>query len=238
MRDDRPTWLLFTKSAGYEHSVIKQAGNEPTYLFTHLEPLFAARGIRLVESKDGRLLEPGASGRYAGYVFYTTLDITTEGTDKQPPMSAAGLEHLLGQIEDGTPFIGLHCAADTFHADPPSAFTKMLGGEFDAHGEQQVATAKRVDPNFHALDKFVDWTVKEEWYAFKNLAADIRPIQTIETRALAGKMYARDAYPITWTRSPGKSRIFYTGIGHREDVIASEPYQQLIGGAIDWCLAK
>jgi uncharacterized protein len=238
----RPTWLLFTKSADFEHTTIARQGDAPSYLFVQLEPVFAAHGIRLIESKDGRLFEPSASiSGYAGYVFFTTGDLTTEGKDKHPAMTLAGFKHLLGQIERGTPFIGLHCTSDTFHSPaggPPSDFVKMLGGEFDAHGDQQVATARIVDKNFPGVGEQADWTFNEEWYALKNLANDIHPIHVLNPAGLKGDMYARPEYPITWTRMHGKGRVFYTAMAHREETIASKAYLNLIGGAIDWCRVK
>ena len=231
-------WLLFTKSAGFEHDVIKRKGDEPSYLAKHLTPLFAERGITLVESKDGRLFEPEAIKAYAGFVFYTTEDLTTPGKDGQPPMTKAGKAALLSAVAAGVPFIGLHCASDTFHAlegQPPDEFTRMLGGEFDSHGEQQRATARIVDANFPGIGTHADWTFNEEWYALKNHAPDIRPIQVLETKGMKGDTYQREPFPITWTREHGKGRVFYTALGHREDVIAGRPFQRLIGGAIDWC---
>lgn len=234
----RSRWLLFTKSAGFEHDVIQRKGSESSILGRNLVPLFESRGIELIESKDGRLFEPSAIKGFDGFVFYTTGDLTTEGTDKHPPMSQAGYDGLLDTVKSGVPFIGLHCASDTFHGDDgPSPFTKMLGGEFEAHGEQQPATVLPIDTNFPPGKK-EDWTFTEEWYAFKWLADDNHVLQQLDTTGLRGAMYERPAYPITWTRTYGNGRVFYTGIGHREDVIASAPYQQLIGAAIDWCLEK
>ena len=231
-------WLLFTRSAGFEHEVVRRTGGEASFLAQTLTPLFADKGLALVESKDGRLLEPGAIAAYAGFVFYTTGDLTGASKDGGPPMSPAGRRALLDAVAGGTPFIGLHCASDTFHSPDdgdPSDFVKMLGGEFDAHGEQQVATAKIVDASFPGVGEQGDWTFNEEWYALKNLAADIRPIHVLQTAGMKGAMYEREPFPITWTRSAGRARVFYTALGHRQDVLASKAYGRLIGGAIDWC---
>ena len=237
-----PQWLLFTKSSGFEHDTIKRKGAEPSYLAKQLTPLFAERGITLVESKDGRLFEPTSIRKYAGFVFYTTGDLTTPGKDGQPPMTPAGKQALLGTIAGGVPFIGLHCASDTFDrsaGEAPDDFTKMLGGEFDSHGDQQKATARVVDPNFPGVGEQAEWAnVHEEWYALANLATDLRPIHLLETAGMQGEMYKREPFPITWTRDHGKGRVFYTAIGHREEVIASKAYLRLIGGAIDWCRGR
>lgn len=234
----QPTWLLFTKSAGYEHSVIKAGPGERSHLGNQLLPLFGQRGLSLRESKDGALFELGSVQDFAGFVFYTSGDLSTEGTDKQPPMSAAGKAALLFAVESGKPFIGLHSAADTFHSPkegPVDPYIAMLGGEFESHGDQQVATARILDPDFPGIGTQADWTFHEEWYVLKHIARDIQPIQQLETQGMKGDMYQRAPFPLTWTRRHGKGRIFYTGLAHREETVASEVFLRLVGGAIDWC---
>lgn len=231
-------WLLFTKSAGYEHSVIQRKGANPSHLAKSLSPIFAERNLELVESKDGTQFDSSTIGTFSGFIFYTSGDLTTPGNDKQPPMSAQGKQNLLDAIAAGTPFIGLHCASDTFHspADGPiDPFIKMVGGEFDSHGEQQVATLKLVDIGFPGVGARRDWTFNEEWYGLKNLGDDLRVIHELQTAGMKGEMYQRDPFPLTWTRAHGKGRVFYTGLAHREDVIASPTFLNLIRGAVDWC---
>ena len=38
------------------------------------------------------------------------------------------------------------------------------------------------------------------------------------TEGMKGHMYERPNFPITWARAFGKGRVFYTSMGHREDV--------------------
>jgi type 1 glutamine amidotransferase len=231
-------WLIFTKSAGFEHSVIKSDGATPSHLAACLRPLFEDRGLRWIESKDGRLFEKDQISRFAGFIFYTSGDLTTEGTDKQPPMSPQGKQNLLDAVASGVPFIGLHCASDTFHSPkegPVDPFIQMVGGEFLWHGDQQVAKARVVDPNFPGVGQQADWTFNEEWYVLHNLASDLRPIHLLETAGMKGEHYQRDPFPLSWTRLHGRGRVFYTGLAHREDTVAGKPFLNLVGGAIDWC---
>ena len=51
-------------------------------------------------------------------LFFTTGDLTTEGTDKNPPMSQQGKKAFLTAIHGGMGFVGVHAAADTFHTEP------------------------------------------------------------------------------------------------------------------------
>ena len=43
-------------------------------------------------------------------------------------------------------------------------------------------------------------------------------------------------YPATWARMHGKGRVFYTSMGHREDVWTNEKFQQVALGGFSWVL--
>lgn len=231
-------WLLFTKSSGFEHDVVKRRDDGPNLLARAIAPIFGDRPM--IATKDGRHFEPDRIGRFAGFIFYTSGDLTQTGTDRQPPMSTAGKAALLQAVEQGTPFIGLHCATDSFRQPvdgKPDPYTQMIGGRFESHGDQQRAAVSIADASFPGahLGQPDDFELNEEWYAFDYVGEDVKAIHTLQTAGMKGDMYARQPYPITWTRTHGKGRVFYTALGHREDVINSERFKRLIGGAIDWC---
>jgi type 1 glutamine amidotransferase len=54
------------------------------------------------------------------------------------------------------------------------------------------------------------------------------------TEGMSGKDYQRPNYPETWARMHGKGRVFYTSMGHREDVWENEKYQKLLVQALRW----
>ena len=43
-------------------------------------------------------------------------------------------------------------------------------------------------------------------------------------------------YPLAWTRDHGQGRVFYTALGHREDVLESEWYRKHLRGGVLWSL--
>ena len=45
---------------------------------------------------------------------------------------------------------------------------------------------------------------------------------------MKGTTYERPNYPETWARMHGKGRVFYTSMGHREDVWENPMYQGLL----------
>jgi hypothetical protein len=53
---------------------------------------------------------------------------------------------------------------------------------------------------------------------------------------MTDSLYQRPPYPATWARLHGKGRVFYTSMGHREDVWTNSIFQQIILGGIAWAL--
>src|SRR5476651_463678 len=150
--------LFFSKSAGYEHSVIKRSGSELSFAEKILADLGPKHGIEFTFSKDGSLFTPQYLAQFDAFHFYTTGDLTTAGGDKNPAMTVAGKAALIDAVKGGKGFIGTHSASDTFHSNPAEDektaahvsryknygaqaddYIKMLGGEFIVHGSQQKA---------------------------------------------------------------------------------------------------
>ncbi len=231
--------LVFTKSAGFEHSVIKQNGSALTYVETVLAPLAAQNQVEFTFTKDGSLFTPGNLAKYDAFLFYTTGDLTKPGTDKTPPMTPEGKTALLDAIKAGKGFIGSHCASDTFHGpkgtiDP---YIAMLGGEFLSHTAQQTAQLTCADPAFPGLaDLKNGLNTKEEWYSLINLAPDLHVLFVQQTAGMQGWMYQRPSYPETWAHLYGKGRVFYTALAHREDTWSSPDFQKLLFSGIHWAV--
>lgn len=246
------TVLFFTKSSGHEHPVIKTADGQPSVAMGVLGTLARAGGFEITHTKDGGVFTREQLARYDLFVFYTTGNLYEPGRDGNRPFPAGGKEALLEAVESGKGFIGIHSASDTFHTteerfladgDKTDPYLKMLGGEFIRHGPQQTARLQCSDakfPGMAAHGQTVD--LHEEWYSFKNLASDLHVIQWLETWSLkntgAGSVYRRPPYPVTWARHHGKGRVFYTALGHREDVWQRPSFQDMLAGAFRWTAGK
>ena len=50
--------------------------------------------------------------------------------------------------------------------------------------------------------------------------------------------FERPPYPATWARMHGKGRVFYTSMGHREDVWTNPIFQNILAGGISWALGE
>jgi hypothetical protein len=251
--DTHPRRLLFfNRSAGFEHSVVQVKDDKPCYAETILRPICEKQHWELVSTKDGDVFTPENIAKFDAFLFYTTGDLTgptlpKNGPTNDKPMSKEGKKAFLDAIHNGKGFVGFHCASDTLHSeggkyetqpvDKRDPYIDMLGGEFIIHGQQQDATMKVVDKQFPGTAKLgSSFTKNEEWYSLKNFADDLHVILVNETSGMHGAPYQRPAYPATWIRKYGSGRVFYTSMGHREDVWTSPEFQNLIIGGITWAV--
>jgi type 1 glutamine amidotransferase len=245
--------LFFIKSAGFPHPVVTRRGDKPSLAEQILRKVGKEHGFEVVATKDGRMFDPDKIGEWDAFVFETTGDLTTEGTsEKSPPMSPEGEKAFYDAIRGGKGFLGMHCAADTFghhgrrNKGPEDPYIQMIGGEFVSHGPQQVATIAVVDPKFPGMEHGFGplghtFKINDEWYALKNMPEDLHVIMVQVTKGMRSGLvreYNRPNYPMTWARAYGKGRVFYTSMGHREDVWENPMYQGLLLGALGWATGR
>ena len=238
-----PKILYFTRSAGFEHSVVKRTGRDLSHSEKVLIEIGRRDGFDVECSKDGRLFD-GDLEQYAAFLFYTSGDLTQPAKDGSPPMTAAGKQRLLTAVASGKGFVGFHSATDTFHSGGSQSgmdpYIAMIGGEFVTHGEPQEASLYAVSPFFYknlgVPSEGMSFT--DEWYVLKNFSRDLHVIFVQETRFMRGEAYRRPDYPQTWARMHGKGRVFYTSLGHREEVWTDPFFQTVAQGGIAWTIGR
>jgi type 1 glutamine amidotransferase len=247
--------LVFTKSSGWEHDVVKTPGGKPSILEQAVTALGKQHGFDVTATKDGRIFDSADFKKHASLLFFTTGVLTTAGTDSNPPMSPQGKQALLDAIAGGLGFVGVHAASDTFHTPPDpedlsnryvahgensDPYLHMLGGEFILHGSAPRLQTTNVivnDPKFPGLEGVSSpVSFNEEWYSLKDFRTDLHVILTLDTKGMTGEPYQRAPYPMTWTRMEGKGRVFYTAIGDRPENWSNPFFLNLLGGGIRWAI--
>jgi type 1 glutamine amidotransferase len=183
-------------------------------------------------------LSPDNLKNYDGVVFAST-------TGDLPIPDKQGF---LDWIKAGHAFIGIHAASDTFHGWP--GYIDMLGGEFEHHGRQVSVDCLNQDPSNPACASLPKvWTIQqEEIYQFKNYdPAKVHDLLIMDKHPENG---APGHYAVSWCKSYGAGKVFYTSLGHREDLIDADPnlkdrkntpeiskaYQAHVLGGIEWAL--
>ena len=183
-------------------------------------------------------LSPDSLQNYDGVAFVST-------TGDLPIPDKQGF---LDWIKAGHGFIGIHAASDTFHGWP--AYREMLGGEFEHHGRQVSVDCLNQDPNNPATASLPQvWTIQqEEIYQFKNYdPTKVHDLLILDKHPESG---APGHYAVSWCKPYGNGRVFYTSLGHREDLWDTDPtlpdrknsvemakqYQAHVLGGIEWAL--
>lgn len=240
--------LVFTRSAGYQHDVVKIT-NGTCLVHETFKTLAADNDFEVECTKDGRVFYPETLDKFDAFFLFTTGDLTAENSaDGSPPMPKTGKDALLRAVTSGKGFIGSHCASDTFlspgdrRAAQNSAdvdpYLRMLGGEFISHGPQQAAKMIVTDPAFPGVGGLMEFVVNEEWYSLKNFAPDLHVILVQETAGMTGEDYQRPRYPATWARQHGHGRVYYTSLGHRDDVWTNAQFRRMLVGAVNWTTGR
>ena len=269
--------LFFTKSSGFQHSVIARNPADPdklAYAEQILTDLGAKNGFDVTCSKDGTLFTSDKLASFDAFIFYTTGDLTQDsdkyemvaGPDgkknvkgklihKEQGMGAAGKANLLEAIKNGKGFMALHCGSDTFHGkggankelirdqnekgeDIFDPYIQMLGGEFIVHGNQQPSTLHCIDANFPGAAALDSTKWNEEWYSLKNFAPDLHVILLQDCEGMKGPMYQRKPFPETWARMHDKGRVFFSSLGHRDEIWKKPEFEGLLVGAMNWTTGR
>ncbi len=112
--------LVFTKSSGFEHEVVKRKDGKLSIVETAVTELGGKSGFDVTCSKDGRIFDSKDFHNYQAVFFFTTGDLTQSATDKNPPMSLAGKQTLLTSIEAATRVCRPPTSSSTIHPSPAS----------------------------------------------------------------------------------------------------------------------
>ena len=160
-------------------------------------------------------------------------------------------EGFIHWIEAGHAFVGMHSASDTFHGF--KGYGEMLQGEFKTHGKQVPADLVAGDTS-HPANAGIGskWDIKqEEMYEMKDGSHDRSKVHVLWFLKHPPQEPGKAEYAaVSWCRMAGTGRVFYTSLGHREDLWNADPalpnrvnspetakqYQAHILGGIKWAL--
>jgi uncharacterized protein len=219
--------LYFTHSAGYRHEVI------PTSQGVLKEIGENSRAFEMTATEDVSVFTAENLRHYAAVIFFTTGEL---------PMSDAQKGALLAFVRSGGGFIGVHSASDTFYLWPE--YGKLIGGYFNEHPWRQKVTVDVADPG-NPLVAFLapSFAISDEIYQIRDFeAASSRILLRLDPASVdldAQNVHRQDyGWPLAWTRSFGRGRVFYTALGHEEAVWRDPRYQQMLTNAILWTIRK
>jgi uncharacterized protein len=218
-----PRVLYLTHSAGFVHPVLPESER----VFQELGK--KTSGLELTVSKDVALLNAQTLQRFDVLCFYTTGEL---------PIDADQKSAFLAFLKGGKGFVGIHSATDTFYKWPD--YGEIVGGYFDGHPWHEPVTIRVEDPG-HPATKHLGTTfeINDEIYQFKNWdRGKVHVLLSLDPASVdlgAKGVHRTDKdFALAWTNTYGKGRMFYTALGHRDEVWNDPRFQQHLLGGVSW----
>jgi type 1 glutamine amidotransferase len=182
-----------------------------------------------VFSDDPEMFRPANIKQFDAICFNNTLGVLFD----DPELRAS----LLGFIESGKGFVGIHDAIATFVQYPKydqwPEFGRMLGGtENGGHpwnGELMTMRVEDPDNPINAAFRGREFQIADQAFQLQEpvLRDRLHVLLSIDAektgaarRILPARKQDMD-FPMSWVRRHGKGRVFYTGLGHSSDVFSN-----------------
>jgi len=220
--------LLVTESRGFVHGVVNRGKSDTCLVERTFIDLAKKHPFFEVEyTQDSRATITGDNlKKFDAVFFYTTGEL---------PLSDAQKSDLLAFVKNGKGFGGSHCATDTFYKW--KEYGELIGAYFDGHPWNAGTKIKVIveDKNHPATKHLGDsFVITDEIYQFRSPydRSKLHVLMRLDMDSVKnqGKRADKDN-ALAWTREYGKGRVFYTALGHQNEVWADPRFQQhVIGG--------
>ena len=227
--------LVIGEVKGFEHDSVshalatieklgRQTGLWDTYIRTDSELLTKEKLKNNAKNLD----------YFDAVMFYTTGDL---GLTDQRKKDLLSFVH-----DDGKGFLGTHSATDTYYNWPE--YGELIGAYFNEHPWGQVhCTIRTEDRTFPATAHFpASFPFYDEIYQFKEPYSreKLRVLMSVDPASVDLKnprVHRTDQdFAVTWVHNYGKGRVFYSSLGHRDEVWDLPDIQKMWIEAIKWTL--
>jgi hypothetical protein len=199
--------LIYTATTGFRHASIPAAAKAIATAAT-------AAGLVPVLSPDPNSagvpvpadFATGALASYGAVVLLADSGyaLGTPGTTQ--------IQTLVDFVEGGGGLVGIedatHCYDSAFPPAVPS-YISLLGGDFSGHTGFGPGTCATVGSHPTNAMLPATFAITDEVYFFTQLGADIKVVLECENPGAAPR-------PISWVRTQGSGRVFYTALGHAD----------------------
>ncbi len=182
-------------------------------------------------NEDAAIYETKAMDKYAMIIAIA------DRRDPEFKLTESQQKAIVKMVREGKGYISIH-GADNAPADWIPEMKEMLGGIFSHVGLPDGKTRKgtyhvKVKDTSHPITAGVsDFTLADELYYNIQTVENLEPLATVE--------YLGKDWPVAWTRTYGKGRVFHTPLGHRDfgpgkdDPLRNPELARMIVQAADW----
>ena len=221
--------LVYSKPSGFKHNSI------PTGI----------KGLRVLADKTNAFnatftLETNeftVAGlkKYDAIIFNNTTHVQKAFTQKFQR------DAILNFIKEGKGFIGFHSASDGGMSQWQE-YTDMIGGCFDGHpwnaGGKWPFFVEDVGHPVNQAFKAKEFMFSDEIYQYKSYdRRKLRILIGLDSLKTDKKGNSKtNDYPVSWVRSYGKGRVFYSNFGHNKATWGTPFLLQHFLDGIQWAL--
>ncbi len=196
---------------------------------------------------DTRMFASDTLAEFDAVCFNNTFGVLTDDPTLQ--------QNLLRFVNDGGGFVGIHAAAATFcqypRYDQFPEFGRMLGGyENGGHpwGPEDtiILTPEDAQSPINASFAGRDFEVQDEVFQLREhysrdrlrvlLRIDVEKTDFGSERRVLPERRADRDLAISWIRTEGAGRVFYTSLGHNKHLFWNAPVLGHYLGGIAWAL--
>ena len=145
------------------------------------------------------------------------------------------IERLAGAHRtSGVPAVILHGAVHSYRRSESKAWGELMGAFSLRHDRQRPLTIEVVAPNHPIVRAFpAKWqTINEELYELERVWPGMTPL------AQAYSEETKKSYPVIWTNTHGKARVFVTSMGHNNEMVSNPLYLDLVARGLLWTLGQ
>ncbi len=145
------------------------------------------------------------------------------------------IERLAGAHRDsGVGAVILHGAVHSYRRSESKAWGELMGAFSMRHDSQRPLAVEAVAPDHPILRglprKWV--TTREELYELERVWPQMTPL------AQAHSIESGKSYPLMWTNTHGKARVFVTSLGHNTEMIATPLYLDIVTRGLLWTVRR
>jgi len=136
--------------------------------------------------------------------------------------------------DSGVGAVILHGAVHSYRRSESRAWAELMGAFSLRHDAQRPLTVETVAPA-HPIMRGVParWvTTSEELYELERVWPGMTPL------AQSYSIESMKTYPLMWTNTHGKARVFVTSLGHNNEMVADPLYLDIVTRGLLWTVGR
>ena len=132
--------------------------------------------------------------------------------------------------DSGVAAVILHGAVHSYRRSESKAWGELMGAFSMRHDRQRPLTVEVVAAGHPIVRGFpAKWeTINEELYELERVWPGMTPL------AEAYSVETKKRYPVIWTNTYGKARVFVTSMGHNNEMMGNAVYLDLVSRGVLW----